>query len=126
MDREKLGYQLRNIRKSKGYSLRQVEKLTAINRGFLSKLERGELKNIDLQKVMKLAECYEVDICSILSSDQNWKNSLTENMKKFVNPDNIAYLELGLAAKEKGIAVGDAKKIINIYSHLASAAKPEK
>lgn len=57
---------LKNLRKIKGFTLRQVEKITGISNSYLSQLENGKTQNPSVNTLYKLSEAYNVDFNSIL------------------------------------------------------------
>jgi len=61
-----LGDRLRQIRKLKGFSLRDVEAKTGISNAYLSQLERGDAKNPSPKKLKSLAGCYDIDYADLL------------------------------------------------------------
>ncbi len=63
----KLGDKLRQIRKLKGFSLREVESKTGISNAYLSQLERGSASNPSPKKLKSLAECYGIPYADLLS-----------------------------------------------------------
>ena len=49
---------LRDLRKNKGLTLRQVEDMTGISNGYLSQLETGKIKSPSYKVLMKLNALY--------------------------------------------------------------------
>jgi len=58
---------LKQIRKSKGLTLRQVEKISGISNSYLSQLERG-LRIPSIDTLIRLAKAYEMDITELILS----------------------------------------------------------
>lgn len=54
----KLGDHLREVRAERGLSLRDVERLSGVNSGYLSQLERNEIANPSPTTLQKVAEAY--------------------------------------------------------------------
>ena len=65
---EKLSKELKNIRKLRRLSLREVEEKTGISNAYLSQLERGEAENPTPQKLQKLAKCYDVPYVDLMKA----------------------------------------------------------
>lgn len=62
-----LGDQLKQIRKLKSMSLRDVEAATGISNAYLSQLERGDASNPSPKKLKSLAECYDIPYADLLN-----------------------------------------------------------
>ena len=63
-----LADELKNIRRLRGSSLRDVEKATGISNAYLSQLERGRATNPSPKKLAKLADYYDVGYESLLAA----------------------------------------------------------
>lgn len=63
-----LGRYLKDIRNSRGYSLREVERLTGgkISNGYLSQLENGEIARPSAVMLHRLAAAYGVDYAVLM------------------------------------------------------------
>ncbi|QUH25357.1 helix-turn-helix transcriptional regulator [Serpentinicella alkaliphila] len=49
------GYKMRELRNMKGYTTREVSKLTHISKSYIEELERGTKANPSLHKVVSIA-----------------------------------------------------------------------
>jgi transcriptional regulator with XRE-family HTH domain len=61
-----LGSRIKLLRKSKGWSLRQVERLTGISNAHLSMIERGLIKDPGVFKVWTLAKLFNVTVDDLI------------------------------------------------------------
>jgi transcriptional regulator with XRE-family HTH domain len=117
----RLGKKLRDIRKTKGLSLEEVAADLELSKGYLSKVERGIIKDVSVSKAENFADYYNVALTELLERDDNWKEKLPERLRKFVDEQNIGYLEIGLKAKDKGLSPEEVDNLIDIISnHLAN------
>ena len=117
----KFGKKFREIRKSKGKSLREVEADTGITRGYLSRFERDLIPNASLSRMEELADYYNVDLQSIIAGDeQEWKANLPDKLKEFIDENNIDFLKVGLKAKDKGLSPEEVESLIEIISKQIS------
>ena len=57
---------LKNLRETKGLTLRRVEKVTGISNAYLSQLENGKTQNPSANVLYKLAEAYGVEFNALL------------------------------------------------------------
>ena len=64
--KSKLGNKLRQVRKLKSLSLRDVEADTGISNAYLSQLERGDASNPSPKKLKSLAEHYDIPYADLL------------------------------------------------------------
>lgn len=60
--------ELHDIRKLRGYSLREVEEATGISNAYLSQLERGDAQKPSPDKLQALAEFYAVPYTDLMRS----------------------------------------------------------
>lgn len=120
-----LGQKLRKIRNEQGLSIREVANTINVNRGYLSKVERGEVKSISVDKLKDFADFYNVSIQDLLDRNDNWKEKVPEKTKKFVKPENIDYLNIGLLAKKEGLTPEEAKKTIKLLGNIKTNTSDE-
>jgi len=120
-----LGQKLREIRKSKNLSLEEVANDLELSKGYLSKVERGIIKDISVNKAKEFADYYNVKIQDLLEKNENWKEKLPDKIKQYTTEDNINYLKVGLTAKEYGIDAEDAIKLIKFLADLAADSNLE-
>jgi len=62
-----LGDKLKQVRKLKGLSLRDVEAKTGISNAYLSQLERADASNPSPKKLKSLAEYYDIPYADLLN-----------------------------------------------------------
>ncbi len=65
---KKLAEELRRTRETKGFSLREVEKVTKISNAYLSQLEHGNASNPSPKILHKLADFYNVPYESLMDA----------------------------------------------------------
>jgi transcriptional regulator with XRE-family HTH domain len=68
-----LGIYLRNVRKRRGLSLKQVEKAAGVSNAYLSQLERGLRKPPHPDILKRLAGVYEVPLRELLVAAGYWE-----------------------------------------------------
>lgn len=117
---------LKQIRKSKGYTLANLSSRLDCTSSYLSQLERG-LKQPSLEMLRRISDCLEVPIFDLLSDDEasNTKNKKTtdnkydiirhDNRKKFVMPEILIEYEFitPYSADES-----DNSRIVGMHSSL--------
>ncbi|MFE0727892.1 helix-turn-helix domain-containing protein [Streptomyces antibioticus] len=54
------GQAIRAVRVARNLSIRQVEKLTGLNRGYLSRLERGQIKTAADDRIQRVATALDI------------------------------------------------------------------
>jgi transcriptional regulator with XRE-family HTH domain len=57
-----LGQRLKRVRERKGLSLRQLSELSGVERGLISKLERGQRPQVSVPVAMRLAKALGVTL----------------------------------------------------------------
>jgi transcriptional regulator with XRE-family HTH domain len=62
----RLGTELRKLREKARVSLREIERRTGINSGYLSQLERGEVQQPTPSMIQRLAQGYEVPLALVM------------------------------------------------------------
>lgn len=60
---------IRGIRKGRKLSLRELEAQTGLNRGYLSRLEREQVKDVGSEQVRRVAAALDVDESLILQEE---------------------------------------------------------
>lgn len=99
---EKLSKELKNIRKLRKLSLREVEEKTGISNAYLSQLERGEAENPTPQKLQKLAECYDVSYVDLMKAAGYLKrNTQTNQTPTDFNNFQVALMSANLTKEEE-------------------------
>lgn len=95
---------LKQIRKSKGYTLSDLSSMTGCTSSYLSQLERG-LKQPSLEMLRRISNCLEVPIYTFLSEDETSSTQVTNSAnnkydiirhnsrKKFIMPDILTEYE---------------------------------
>lgn len=62
-----LGSRLRSLREQRGKSLREIERVSSINSGYLSQLERGAVAQPTPSMIQRLSEAYDVPLPELMS-----------------------------------------------------------
>jgi transcriptional regulator with XRE-family HTH domain len=73
-----LGAKMRELRRAKGWTLRDAERHTKISNGYLYLLETGKVKQPRPNILHKLANAFEVDYQSVME----WAGYLVETSKR--------------------------------------------
>ena len=84
---ESIGERLKQIRTSKGLTLKELGDLTGFSTGYLSQLERGK-SSIGMNQLGKLAECLGVDVRYFISEEFHSESPV---MKSYENV--VLYIE---------------------------------
>lgn len=116
---KKLYQNLRDIRKRKGMSLKDVSDATGIDSGYLSKLERGIVENIGFEKMLELLNLLEISVQDFLAGNTESNQNISYN--NFMNQKNYPYIKLGIEAKKEGLSPEDAQEIIKLYRKISVA-----
>ena len=68
-----IGQRIKKMRDRKGLSLRQLSELSGVERGLISKLERGQRPQVSLQVAMRIAKALGVtlDYLAGMYDDEN-------------------------------------------------------
>jgi transcriptional regulator with XRE-family HTH domain len=99
---EDIGEKLRELRKSKGLSIRKVSEDTGFSVSFLSKLENGK-SSITIKNLLKLLGYYGVTLPDIFSGSVTRKTAFRrEDRKKVDSPEAVT---LELLVDEPGVAM---------------------
>lgn len=125
LDKKKLGQKLKEIRKMRGYSLRDLEELCGVSRTTTSLYERGMMENISLATLGRIAKALQIDLGRLLAEcgDENFK--LQETSEEFdtlffarvselspqAKQNILSYLEFLLAREGKGKKRGRKRKL---------------
>lgn len=93
------GEKLRALRTQKGYTLKQMEKITGITQSYLSKLERNEKTNPSIDTLTSLANFFGVEVQWLIQDNDDTDNSSPLTSKKIkqeitelleiVNPNDL-------------------------------------
>jgi transcriptional regulator with XRE-family HTH domain len=98
-NREKIyGDFLRNLRKKKGLTLRQVEKKTKISNSYLSQIEQGKRGLPSIDTLEKLADAYDQSLIDIIITYVYTAGKLKSNEK--VDSDSEAIKDLSKKLNE--------------------------
>jgi transcriptional regulator with XRE-family HTH domain len=117
---------LRLLRKDKNKSLKDVSEDLGIDLSYLSRLERGENKNVSFEKIYNLASYYNVTIEQLVNNDLNNfdlsnydQNIYKENL---IQKEDIHYIKLIKAAKSENISPSEAEVIIKLFKKISATA----
>lgn len=118
---------LKQIRKSKGYTLLALSNIVGCTSSYLSQLERG-LKQPSLEMLRRISDCLEVPIFTFFSEDETSYSQITnqrtneysiirhDNRKKIIIPDILTEYEFITPYNTDG---SDNCHIIGMYTTLA-------
>lgn len=117
---------LKQIRKSKGYTLSELSRMTGCTSSYLSQLERG-LKQPSLDMLRRISNCLEVQVFDLLSDKEvsnTWiKNTVNKkydiirenSRKKFIMPEILTEYEFITPYSADG---SDNSRIIGMHITL--------
>ncbi|MEU0659555.1 helix-turn-helix domain-containing protein [Streptomyces lavendulocolor] len=63
------GPAIRRVRKAQNMSLRMLQELTGLNRGYLSRMERGHIRTSDDERVRTIANALQVKPAAITQEE---------------------------------------------------------
>lgn len=87
-----IGEQVKQCRKEKGMTLKDVSDRTSLSIGYLSQLERG-LTTVSYQTIKKVANALDTDIAYFIDQPKNTKKSILKSYEKKISSiDNNRYL----------------------------------
>ncbi|WP_431802932.1 helix-turn-helix domain-containing protein [Halobacillus andaensis] len=87
-----VGQRLRNIRRERGFSLKQLEEVTTVSKLTLGNIERGEA-NPSLTVIWKIANGLQIPISSLLNEDEGVTVSRKNEGNKVVSANEACTLE---------------------------------
>lgn len=64
------GQAIREIRRAKNIGLRALQKMTGLDRGYLSRMERGHIEKSDDEQVRKVATALNVALAAITHKEK--------------------------------------------------------
>jgi len=118
---------LKQIRKSKGYTLSTLSSIIGCTSSYLSQLERG-LKQPSLEMLRRICDCLDVPILIFFSEDETSNSKVKnqdnngysiikhDNRKKIVIPDILTEYEFITPYNVDG---SDNSRIVGMYTTLA-------
>lgn len=111
-----MGRRLRNARLAKGYSLRDVEKLTEVSASTISKAENDRIHaGLRIENLRKLALCYGLSVDYIID------NTVLVPQEEQAQVENVLLETLVAFEQRFGVAVSDVKLVRSVYgSQLAN------
>jgi|GEM_PF-174404 len=117
---------LKQIRKSKGYTLSNLSRMTDCTASYLSQLERG-LKQPSLEMLRRISDCLDIPIFDLLPESETskaWAKKISDNQydiirhdnrKKFVMPEILTEYEFITPYSTDG---SDITRIVGMYTTL--------
>jgi len=106
------GKYLRLLRKDRGMSLRQVEKITKISNSYLSQIERGERGIPNFSILKRLAEVYGVKVTDLI------ENTESQERNKKAHSGNIAPNVDFLSREYEKLSEGRKQALKDFLLHL--------
>jgi transcriptional regulator with XRE-family HTH domain len=98
---KRVGKNLRGLRDSKGYTLREVAEPLGIDYSYLSKVEKGQPASLEL--LQKLADFYKVDISYLFME-------IPEELQEI----GVEWLEFSKEMSEKNVTPREVKDIAQL------------
>jgi len=102
-----IGAHLREIREKEGVSLREIERLTGVNSGYLSQLERGDVVQPKPAILHKISKAYGVPFSQLM----RWAGYIDDDEEELTPNQRIALKTLGDPTDEELKAL---KEIFNV------------
>ncbi|MHB9862142.1 helix-turn-helix domain-containing protein [Streptomyces sp. YIM S03343] len=65
------GPMIRGVRAGRRLSLRELEAKTGLNRGYLSRLERGHIQDVGSEQVRRVAEAFDVPEGLLIDAEES-------------------------------------------------------
>ena len=113
-----IGAKLREIRKKENVSLRDVERLTGVNSGYLSQLERGEVVQPKPAVLHKIAKGYGVPFAQLM----RWAGYIEDDAEELTTNQRIALKTLGDPTDEEVRALREILNVMRGTKRRAFAA----
>lgn len=85
---------LKELRKDMDLNLREAAKLTNLTPGYLSKVESGQIKSINIETLVQLAGIYKISVHNILHESGFFKNGKGKHYDEHGLPDLATYLRI--------------------------------
>lgn len=114
------GEQLRQLRRSRGLSVRGLAAAVLISPGYLSRVERGEFPPPAVETIGKLAVVLDVDSSEMVESSGKATGHYADRLKK-----RIAELERALADERRWRAGADKRKSLWFAKYLSMRSRAE-
>jgi transcriptional regulator with XRE-family HTH domain len=115
-----LGNKLKKLRKSQNLTLNDICQKTSLTSEYLNKLENNLTKHIILDKVIELANFYNVDICFLIKDELTLKKDISIELKKIFNDENLEYLKIIMSARKNNFSADETRKILNTLFNVNS------
>lgn len=64
---QRFGKKIRQLRQKNNWSLTQLEKISGINRNYLTKIEKGTAKKVKLSHAIELSRSFDITLKEILT-----------------------------------------------------------
>jgi|Deesub1362A_J573_1020465.scaffolds.fasta_scaffold00107_38 transcriptional regulator with XRE-family HTH domain len=77
-----IGQAIRKTREEKGLKLYDITRLTGMDNGYYSRLEKGAIKNPGINTIMLIAEALEVDICDLINLAKKMSRKINDSAFK--------------------------------------------
>jgi HTH-type transcriptional regulator, competence development regulator len=100
-----LSDELRDIRKLRGYSLREVEEATGISNAYLSQLERGDAQKPSPDKLEALGKFYKVPYTDLMRAAGYLQKTDKADSKEHTSAVQAALMSAKLTSEEEDAVV---------------------
>lgn len=106
------GALIKYLREQKGYSLKEMEEMTGVSAGYISRMETGERKAPSIPIVQLLADALDVELTELLDVS-NDKTDEAKSISTLLLTNDFTIDGKLAVKKAKEILVGIIEKIVN-------------
>lgn len=89
IDINKVGERIKELRKKNGLSQEKLAEKIYLTQNAISKIEKGNIKNLKLEHLVKIAECFNVS-CDYLCCGKD-SNSILELLEEYISFKSVNY-----------------------------------
>lgn len=111
---EGFGSYIKRLRKNKGFSLKDLEKMTGISPSYINRIEKGERKAPSYPIIEKLADAFNVDISVLLSIIGVTVESNVQGFAQVIYSNNFTVNGKMVSDKQKEIIVELIEKMDSV------------
>lgn len=118
-----LGKKIRELRRSKNYSARELSERSGVARSLISQLETGKRQSTSMDTVYRLAKALNVPVTSILTEESSTTlpksyNQTNEFSGLIINEENLPYLHTLQKAQMAGLTPDLLNELIDLLLRI--------
>lgn len=110
-----LGAKIRELRKEKKFTLRQVGEQTGMDHSYIGRIERGEITSPSLDTLQKIAEVLEVDISTFFGE----KGQVPDELKEI----GVEWIRFAKEMKQRELTPEQVKVFIKFVDDMGLGKK---